>query len=318
MKEIAVVGSGVSGLTSGLCLQQAGFRVEIITDKLPEETTSAKAAAIWFPYEINPVKKAGEWSLTTYRKFEELCQIEGNGVSMVPFIVYLASKEDAWWRDALPGDAVKQLDSHLLPDQFPVGFHTTVPLTETQLYLKYLQNEFLNAGGQLTVKKIHDLNELTNEYHAVINCTGLGARQLLGDREMYPIFGQIIKVDRQEQVTSTSVEMPMGDSEDEIAYLISRSDCMILGGTAIRGKEGELPDSDMTPGIIERCKQMVPELQPVNIQTVVAGLRPGRTSVRLEISGNLIHNYGHGGAGYTVSWGCAYEVLNLVRSLDQP
>jgi D-amino-acid oxidase len=41
------------------------------------------------------------------------------------------------------------------------------------------------------------------------------------------------------------------------------------------------------------------------------GLRPGRTAVRLERMGNIIHNYGHGGGGYTVAWGCASEVGRL-------
>jgi len=52
---------------------------------------------------------------------------------------------------------------------------------------------------------------------------------------------------------------------------------------------------------------------------VSVGLRPSRKEVRLEIeslsSGRwAIHNYGHGGAGVTLSWGCADEVTRIVSS----
>lgn len=53
------------------------------------------------------------------------------------------------------------------------------------------------------------------------------------------------------------------------------------------------------------------------------GLRPGRTEVRIEaekicIEGktlNVVHNYGHGGAGVTLCFGCAVDASNLVKQM---
>jgi D-amino-acid oxidase len=51
----------------------------------------------------------------------------------------------------------------------------------------------------------------------------------------------------------------------------------------------------------------------------LVGLRPRRPAVRLELERRdgkaIIHNYGHGGAGISLSWGCAQEVVELVRQV---
>jgi D-amino-acid oxidase len=56
-----------------------------------------------------------------------------------------------------------------------------------------------------------------------------------------------------------------------------------------------------------------------NANPPIAGLRPHRAkSYRLEpeLLGNklVVHNYGHGGAGITMSWGCAQEVIDIISS----
>ena len=94
-KQIKIIGCGVSGLTVGVMLLKEGFDVEIITEKFPEETTSAKAAAIWFPYEVNPKEKAEKWSKESYDKFLEFCDVAHSGVSMVTLTVLIAKEEDA-------------------------------------------------------------------------------------------------------------------------------------------------------------------------------------------------------------------------------
>lgn len=314
--NITVIGCGISGMTTGICLLEAGYKVTIITEKFPHNTTSAKAAAIWFPYQIKPQNKANQWSLVTYTKFEELAQLEGSGVSMNPLIIYLEKGTEAWWKNALPKEKLKKLPPEELPVQYPEGYQAIVPLSETHIYLNYLLNHFKAIGGIIEPGKITDISKIAKKSFAVINCTGLGSRELMTDREMYPIYGQIVKIDKQEGIISTSIEYSVIDPPDEhVAYIISRSDCIVLGGTAIKNREDSSTEDQFTPGIIARCKQLAPKLSDVKIQSVVAGLRPGRTSVRLEREANIIHNYGHGGGGYTVSWGCAYEVLSLVKEI---
>lgn len=312
--EVTIVGCGVSGLSVGLCLLEEGYPVEIITDRLPNQTTSSIAAAIWFPYQVKPKEKANRWSLASYHKFAELCQVPEAGVSMIPLTVLVKEEEDAWWVDALPKGGIRKALPEELPTQFPLGFKVDAPLVETNIYLDYLLDQYKALGGKLTIQKVSDLSALS-ESPVVVNCTGLHARELLEDKELYPIHGQIVKVKPQAAVDCVLADFAFEGTEDRVAYVVPRRDCLVLGGTAIKGEEGTTPNPEITRGIIERCKDIQPDLAPVDIQTVQVGLRPGRTAIRLEQEGHIIHNYGHGGGGFTVSWGCAMEVSELVKAM---
>lgn len=105
--------------------------------------------------------------------------------------------------------------------------------------------------------------------------------------------------------------------DDWQAYVVPRRDDVIMGGTAIVNDWTTEPDEQATRGIIERCASICPALAEPEILRVKVGLRPGRPTVRLEQEERpdgrcVIHNYGHGGAGFTLSWGCAEEVAELV------
>ncbi len=311
--DIAVLGAGVSGLTTAVLLAEKGFDVQIITKSLPKETTSAVAAAIWFPYEAYPEDKVNRWSYTSFREFEKLSNIKESGVSFIPFTAYLDSHETPWWLESLP-------ESHVMNDRVksPVnpehrGFKLNVPLIETPIYLDYLFHRFENAGGRLIQKEIKHLDEL-NDGQLTINCTGLGAKYLFQDELLYPIQGQIVKVEADPEIEGLATEYFLGKHGDEIAYIIPRRDCTVLGGSVKKHHSAVKPDNGLTKRIIQYCTQFQPRVQHLEIRESVVGLRPGRTRIRVEKDPHLpvIHNYGHGGAGFTVSWGCAQEVLKLM------
>jgi glycine/D-amino acid oxidase-like deaminating enzyme len=70
--------------------------------------------------------------------------------------------------------------------------------------------------------------------------------------------------------------------------------------------------------ILEGCTRLIPSLADAVIQEDWVGLRPGRTTLRLEIDAkykNIIHNYGHGGAGLTLGWGCAGDVVEMLGEI---
>lgn len=311
--DIAVLGAGVSGLTTAVLLAEKGFDVQIITKSLPNKTTSAVAAAIWFPYEAYPEDKVNRWSYASFRAFEKLSGIKQSGVSFIPFTAYLDTHEPPWWLESLP-------ESHVLDNQVksPVdpehrGYRLNVPLIETPIYLDYLLHRFKNAGGHLIQKEIIHLGELNN-MQLTINCTGLGAKNLFQDELLFPIQGQIVKVEIDPEIEGFATEYFLGEQGDEIAYIIPRRDCTILGGSVKKHQSSEKHDEELTKRIIHYCAQFQPRVQNLSIQESVVGLRPGRTKIRVEKDPHLpvIHNYGHGGAGFTVSWGCAQEVLNLI------
>lgn len=317
-KQIKIIGCGVSGLTVGIMLLEEGYNVEIITDKLPAETTSAKAAAIWFPYEVNPKEKAKEWSKISYNKFKEFCDDKTTGVSMVSLTTLIKKEEDAWWKDAIPENEIRKARLDELPKKYPLGYKINVPLAETPIYLEYLLNQFKKLKGLISIKKITSINQLQSENNIIINCTGLGSRELVSDTKLYPILGQIVKAYKQENINCIATDFTFGKNNDKLAYVIPRKDCLILGGTAIKDKEELTPDDELTKSILIRCSEIEPNLSEIKIKSVLVGLRPGRPEIRLEREGkNTIHNYGHGGGGYTVSWGCATAVLELVNQINK-
>ncbi len=93
----------------------------------------------------------------------------------------------------------------------------------------------------------------------------------------------------------------------------------MLGGTAEPNDESLVPNEQTAAGILTRCIQLEPRLANAVVLEHQVGLRPGRPGIRLEVDrnvthGRLIHNYGHGGAGVALSWGCADEVARLATA----
>lgn len=312
-RKVTIVGCGVSGLTTAVVLQEAGHEVRIVTARLPAETVSARAAALWFPFQVGPADKANAWSKLSYERFQALAAVPGAGVHMWPLVEVVDRLADAWWQDAIPPGAIRRA----LPSEVPAAFahkpafYITVPIIETPVYLQWLMDHHAALGGAVEVADVRQIADLPGD--CVVNCTGLGARELVGDGEMYAIRGQVVKVAPHAGIPSLSADMALWGSDTELAYVIPRSDCIVLGGTAQLGNESLAVDVAEAGRIRDRCMRLDPRLADLAVMAVEVGLRPGRKSIRLEREGRVIHNYGHGGGGYTVSWGCAEEVLSLLE-----
>lgn len=313
-----VVGCGVAGLSSAVRLIEAGWEVEIVARELPLRTTSSVAAAIWYPYKVGPVNRVGRWAVATFQAFRSLAQEEGTGVTLQEGYELFPSPDDAppdgaSWREGL--DRCRPADPGELPEPFRHGFALTVPVVEMPIYLPYLEARFRAGGGTLRRRAVDDLEALLDRADLVVHCAGLGARELAGDRAVVPIRGQVVRVER------GSIDHFLLDDQNPegVTYVVPRSKDCVLGGTAEEGSIELEPDEAATRAIRERCARLDARLGEARILEVGVGLRPGRHEVRLEAvptdSGKLlIHNYGHGGAGVTLSWGCADEVLELCRT----
>ncbi len=314
MKRVIVIGAGVSGLTTAVTLQEAGYAVTIYTQDLPGATTSAVAAAIWFPYAVAPVHAANRWSAESYRVFEQLAQTPATGVSMTDFLVLTRPGLDNSWREELPEGAVRLAKAEELPPGYEMGYLAKVPLAETPVYLPYLQSRFQEAGGLFQQATVHHLTDLAQEADLIVNCAGLGARELCQDESVYPIRGQVVKV---ENVPGTR---SMVDSMDKgkLAYVIQRGKDTILGGTDYEHDYNSTTSPEDTQIILRRCAQLQPSLTKPKLINAAAGLRPKRPAIRCEQEPGqpIFHNYGHGGAGFTVSWGCAGEILKIILGLS--
>ena len=164
------------------------------------------------------------------------------------------------------------------------------------------------------------LEELLEQGGLVVNCTGLEARTLTADTELYPIKGNIImgKIQGDEPWLRCLVD---NAGQNRLAYVIPRKRTgeIVLGGTAIEHDYSPEFDPTELDGIYLRCLKMIPELKGLPVIRTDAGLRPGLKEIRLgrdaELKG-LIHNYGHGGSGFTVAWGCGRAVLGLAEKVE--
>ena len=129
---------------------------------------------------------------------------------------------------------------------------------------------------------------------------------------MRPVRGQALRV-AQRGVTEWVLDQ--SDPRD-LAYVVPREHDVILGGTADEDVWDERPDPGDTEEIRGRCAALEPLVAaaPAHGPPLV-GLRPERRGgVRVEREGDVIHNYGHGGAGVTLAWGCAGEVVRLAEA----
>ncbi len=310
--QVLVVGCGVAGLSCGVRLLESGLDVLLVGAAPPLETTSSVAAAIWYPYQSWPRERVLGWARGSLQEFQRLRDLADTGVTEVDGVEVFSEPVDApYWGEAVPDFRVAEPDE--LPENRPFGFRFRVPVVEMPLYLPWLRQRFADLGGTLEIRRLDGLEEALDLCDVVVNCTGLGAREFAPDPEMYALRGQVVRAER------GSIDRYIIDEygPEGIAYIVPRSGDVVLGGSNTRDDENLEPDLDESAAIFERCLALEPRLASARKLSDAVGLRPGRDQVRLEAvtagPGKLVvHNYGHGGAGVTLSWGCADEVRDLV------
>lgn len=297
--RVIVVGAGVVGLSCAVRLLEAGHRVDVVARDLPRETTSAVAAALWYPYRALPQDRVTAWSASTYETFAGLAEVPDNGVRMlVGTEVLAASTADPWWREAVPDlSRVTRL-----PGDYADGWSFVAPVVDMPAYLDWLTGRVLELGG--TVTRLN-LSALPTGGDLVVNCSGIGARLLGSDPTVTPVQGQVVYV---EQFGLDSWWLDGAGP----TYVVPRQHEIVVGGTAEEGEWSRTPSPAVAQAILDRASGLVPELASATVLRHKVGLRPARPAVRLERADHVVHCYGHGGSGVTLSWGCADEVVGLV------
>src|ERR1051325_9571385 len=227
-KSVAIIGAGVSGLTCGLFFVEHGFRTAIFADETGQQTTSAAAAAIWFPYDAEPVEKVIRWALETYRVLIDLARDPSSGVSMIELRQFSRTGEISIpdWAQSL-GAFVIPSDGERSPKLFKSGFSLRVPLMDTTVYLNYLANRFQEASGEIHGGVRFDkLQDVDPEFHVVINCAGIGARELVNDADLEAHRGQVVIVPKIDNLPcAIACDTP------PLMYVIPRTNDCVFGGT---------------------------------------------------------------------------------------
>jgi glycine/D-amino acid oxidase-like deaminating enzyme len=248
----AVLGCGAVGLAAARVLQRRGFAVTIYARELPPGTTSSVAGASWYPaYIVDRARRTPEWDAQferaargAHRAFQELVG-EDYGVH---------------WREEyfLTDDPQQEMGDWGLRDLFPqrrtlsaadnpfAARHVTVDnlmFIEPPAYLRALMRDFELAGGRIVVRAFAAPSELaTLPEGVIVNCTGLGARELFGDGELTPIKGQLTVLLPQPEVDYAVLTPDL--------YMFPRRDGIMLGGTHERGVETLEPNLEAEQRIL--------------------------------------------------------------------
>lgn len=301
----------MSGLSCAMRLLDAGHDVRVWAKARALDSTSGVAAALWYPFHAGPPELATRWAMASYAVFKALALDSASGVVMRDgWELFNGAPEAAGWRAELDGFARTAADR--LPAGFGGAYECCVPVVEMPVYLPFLEARVTAAGGAIEERAVADLEEALAEADVVVNCTGLGSRDLASDTAVYPIRGQVVRVER------GSVDRFLIDEGHPagVTYVVPRSTDCVLGGSVAEGDSDMEPSQQTTAAILERCRALEPRLADARVLSVAVGLRPGRPEVRLEAEPRgdklVVHDYGHGGAGVTLSWGCADDVVALV------
>ncbi len=307
--RVTIIGCGVIGLSCGITCLEQGWETEIVARDLPPHTVSNHAGAIWFPFRAAPKDLVVKWSALTYQVFSKLAANPASGVTLVTMIDLHGQlvPDHPWWAASLPRENLRKARSEELPPGYVDGFSLRVPLIQPDKYLDFLMDRFHALGGTITQKELYSLDDLDRP--VVVNCTGLGARQLVPDAEVFPISGHIVQVKAKQPVRCLLDD----HGKNALAYVFPRPDVCVLGGTTVEHDWNEEPEAGTVQSILARCRDMEPGLAGAQVVRTYVGLRPGRRVIRFEeeVRGPdrlVFHNYGHGGSGFTVSWGCAREL----------
>jgi D-amino-acid oxidase len=300
--QITVVGAGVIGLTTALVLEEHGHTVRIVAAETGSATTSAIAGAVWFPYKAGPPAQVAAWAVHTRRWLDQLARTAPQaGIDVLTG--YEITRDDSWpwW-----GGGVAELSRAPAPvPGAPMAWKFTAPRAQPSLFLPWLE---ARLRARIERRTITDLASVPGD--VVVNCTGMAARELAGDDAMVPLLGQLVIAACGGVDLGTSITDDR--DPDSFFYVIPRRDELVLGGCSLPYPPGAAPALDRR--IRDRILAHAAHLQlPIGeVRGERVGLRPYRLEVRLERQGRVIHNYGHGGAGFTLCRGCAEDVVKLI------
>jgi D-amino-acid oxidase len=355
-QRVLVVGAGVSGLTSALCLARAGFEVEVVADRFAPDVVSVVAGALWeWPPAVcghhrdqTSLARSKDWSMTSYEIFDDLARDQQTGVAMRTANFYfrhrleerprelrkmweLASRVRGFVRDI----GLAYLNGVDSTAGIRDAYAHLAPMIDTDRYMGWLRRQVEDAGVRIHRRRIEGrLSEqearLQQEFGvaAIVNCAGLGAIELHG-ASMYALRGALLRVrndgrrmPRVDEAHCVSADEQTGDPN--FIFIVPRGrDILVLGGLA------EMDERDLEVGfdyppirdMYKRCVAFLPALRDAELDSddpVRVGLRPFRRAnvcLEREPGTRIIHNYAHGGAGFTFSWGCAHELTERVRDM---
>jgi D-amino-acid oxidase len=309
-RRVTVVGAGVIGLSVAHELARAGDRVTVVADRTATDSVSAVAAAVWFPYRAGASPSMPRWLARSLARFAELADDPATGVDLREgTVVERAPGADRAWTAAVP--AAREARPAELPAGALSGVRATVPVITGSQYLPWLAARCTALGVGFSPRTVRAVDELDGAADLVVVAAGLRSGELLDDDSLFPIRGQVVRL-ANPGITEWLTD---DDHPEGLTYVVARRADVVCGGVAEVGSWELAVDPAVEASILARTAALVPALTGQPVLSRAVGLRPGRDGIRLEhVPGHavpVIACYGHGGAGVTLSWGCAEAVAEL-------
>jgi D-amino-acid oxidase len=309
MTDALVIGAGVIGLTSAICLAEGAMDVRIVAAAPPQETTSRAASAMWGSSFAGPADDVRRWALASLDELRALADEPETGVRVARGMLASRSTDEGPPAFLFPGVEVVRRDD--VPPGFAAAFAIDVPVVDMPRHLDYLLARFEAAGGKLEVQPLRALSEVEGAAPVIVNCSGVGARDLVPDPAVRSVRGQHVVVEN-----PGLEEFFMEEPAPRWAGWFPHGDEVVLGGCADEDDYRLEPDPAMAEEIVRRCAAIEPRLGDARVIEHRVGLRPARSEVRVEEvalgASRCVHNYGHGGTGVALAWGCARDVHSIV------
>jgi D-amino-acid oxidase len=322
-----VLGAGVIGLTTAICVAEAGASVAVHAARPPQQTTSLAAGALWGPHLVGADERVGRWASVTLDVLRTLSTPStpstpstANGPSPHEFVHECSGVAATRTDEVEPPEFASQSVTGTCPAaEIPAGYRSgwrlSAPLVAMAGYLDYLTERLQHAGGRpLVTVSYPTLAAAATAARSpvLVNCSGTGARELVPDPGVVAYRGQVVVV-----ANPGLREFFVGAGDgDDLTYFFPHGDRVVLGGTEQAGNWSLEPDRGTAEAIVARCAAVEPRLGAAPVLSHRVGLRPFRPAVRLEREDTgsgpvIVHNYGHGGSGVTLAWGCAQDAAAL-------
>ena len=251
LRDCAVIGCGVVGLSTARILQQRGYQPVIYASEMPPNTTSNMAGGLWDPVTVfddaTPEFRSQFVAAAhfAHRRYQLLAGDE-YGVRWMPIYNLANDKPFAPPRPESVASEIQDLypetrylEASENPFQVKYGRRRDIMLIEPSIYLDKLMRDFLIGGGKVHIRMFASAADLAAlSERLLFNCTGLGAKALFNDAELTPIKGQLTFLLPQPEVNYCTV------GPDDL-YMFPRHDGIVLGGSHERGVWSTDPEPDV-------------------------------------------------------------------------
>ena len=294
-RRAAVVGCGTVGLTAARQLQRRGFAVTIYAKSVPPYTTSNMALAGFTPTSglVADDRRTPEWDVQFRRaiqiSYEQLQLLVGRGYGVSWVYNYrpmnelpepgpraAASQSPPPLRppETRTGGVVLQPGEHPFPSRY--ASRTSSLRIEPAIYLDRLVHDFVYFGGRIVMREFATRRDLMSLNESlIVNCTGLGARDLFADDELMPVKGQLIMLVPQPEVNyATSGGVP-GRNRGGFVHMMPRRDGIALGGTAERGVSSLEPNEEARQRIVDTHIELFNGMRPPDREARLTAAAPG-------------------------------------------